>query len=378
MAKILMFSHSPIPDIRIDKEVKALVNAGHEIYAICSGKGKGEIPEYYKEVFFIPLKRTQKAFVPFSYSKPKKEYKKIIEKIKPDVLHAHDIVAANIAIRVKPKDAKFIYEDHEIWELIKKLELTERKGIIKFPLRVYQYLMAKFLSKKIMKKSDIVVVVQKYWIDFYVDRGIKRKKIISIENFPSKDLIDEAIKRVDLVDDFILSDPRKKIVHSSKLSKVSDDFLRDITKFVEAVNELDDWVLVIFGSEDKIFTDLGVKFLPPRSPVEYLASSAKCDVALNPLVLNERLNFCSPNRLYESVALGLRVISTKAIAFYENFGDMLIWIGTDTPKEKIVEILKNIDDYPTGEEIKIFSKKFNWEDSVKKLVNRYEEILKHP
>jgi len=108
----------------------------------------------------------------------------------------------------------------------------------------------------------------------------------------------------------------------------------------------------------------------------YLANSAKCDVALNPLVLNERLHHCSPNRLYEMTALGLRVITPKAHVFYEKFGDLLIYTNTTTPKEEIKEILQSIDNYPSGSDIKKFSERYRWEKEISTLVKSYDLLLK--
>ncbi len=109
--------------------------------------------------------------------------------------------------------------------------------------------------------------------------------------------------------------------------------------------------------------------------MEYLASIAKCDVALNTLLLDERFHYSSSNRLYEFIALGLRVIVSRANTYIDKFGDSIIWAGTETPVEEIKQILINIDNYPTGEELKKFMKKYNWEDQIIKLVNFYQEKL---
>jgi len=375
MSKVLMFTHLPIPDIRVDKEAITLTENGHEVYIICSRQGKGDLPKVYKKVYFVPLRRVQKAFIPFSLRKVKRKYKKISDEVQPDIYHAHDLVAANIAFRIKPKNVKFVYDDHEIWDLIKKLEWRERKGFFKKPIRFYQYLAARYLSKKVMRKADLIIVVQEHWIDYYNKKGINRNKIISIENYTSKEIIDTALKREDLVDSFILNDPRKKIVHSSKISKASEDYLRNINNFVEAISDLEDWVMIIIGPEDESYSKQGVKFLPPMQIIQYLACVARCDVALNPLALNERLQYCSPNRLYENAALGIRIISTKAKVFYEKFNDLLIWADENTSKNEIKNILENINEYPSGQEIKEYAKRFNWEDSVKILITKYDEIL---
>ncbi|MHA1186265.1 MAG: hypothetical protein ACTSSK_05235, partial [Candidatus Heimdallarchaeota archaeon] len=153
------------------------------------------------------------------------------------------------------------------------------------------------------------------------------------------------------------------------------DYLRDITNIVEAAAELDDWVVVIFGPNDEKFEALGAKFIPTKPYIEYLTNSAKGEVALNPLVLNERLHYCSPNRLYEMTALGLRIITPKAHVFYEKFGDLLIYANTTTPKDEIKRILQSIDKYPSGSEIQLFSEKYRWEDEIKKMVVEYSHLL---
>jgi len=251
-----MITHGPIPRIRIDREAKALVDAGHKVFIVISKQGWGDIPSFYEKVFYVPLTPAQKAFIPFSKRKAKKRYQEIIEEIEPDILHIYDIIVASIIMKIKTKNTKVVYIDLEIWELIKKLEFTEKKGFLKLPLRYYQYLAVKRLTKKIMKQADLNVVVQEYWIDFYEKRGIPRDKIISIENYTRKDMIIEALSRDDLVDDFFKTDPRKKIIHSSRACKASEDYLRDITNIVEAAAELDDWVVVIFGPNDEKFEAL--------------------------------------------------------------------------------------------------------------------------
>ncbi|NHJ48132.1 MAG: glycosyltransferase family 4 protein [Asgard group archaeon] len=375
MARILMFYHGAIPEVRIDREASALADEGHDVFIICSQKGLGEPPTSYKKVYYVPLTRMQKAFIPFSLGRAKRAYKKIIAEVKPDVFHAQDIVAANIAIRIKPKNMMFIYEDREIWELIKKLEWKERTTFFNWPLRLYQYLAAKKLSIFIMKKSNLNIVQHRKWIEFYEKRGVNPEKIIALENFASKEIIDKALSSKDLIDYFIKTDPRKKMVHSSRGGKTSVDYLRDIQKFVDAAQELDDWVLVIFGPEDEELIEKEVKYLEPRPIIEYLASCSGCDVMLNPLVLNERIHYVSPNRLYEGTSLGLRIISTKAQGFYDDFGELLIWIDENTTKEDIIGILNKIDEYPTSKEIKKFAERFSWEKEKEKLINNYNKLI---
>ena len=375
MARVLMVTHSPAPDYRIDKEAEALKAAGHEIFLIYP-KLKRDMSPIYVDSFLIPLNLRQRALGPIASRIAAKKFKEVINSIKPDVIHAHDITAANIIRFIIPNSIKFVYDDHEIWEYLRKRQVAATKNIMKkLIVRVIQFLTKK-INKKITRKADMIIVINDHWIDYYQKKGINSKKIISIENFTSKSLSKDVLESKVTIDDFFIKDKRKKIVHSSKL-KLSAKVVRDVSNFAKAAQELDDWVMVVFSSIDEEFEKLGVKFIDPKPRMEYLASVSKCDVALNTLLLDERFHYSSSNRLYEFIALGLRVIASPAQTYIKKFGDDLIWAGTETPKEEIKEILRNIDNYTTGKDLQKFIEKYNWENEMDKLVKKYEELLKN-
>ena len=74
------------------------------------------------------------------------------------------------------------------------------------------------------------------------------------------------------------------------------------------------------------------------------------------------------NRIYDLAKLGVRTISTKTPLLEENFNDKLIWFNPDDPLEKLIDILKNIDEYPTGKELQEYSKKYTWKNEVQKML----------
>jgi len=115
-----MITHGPIPRIRIDREAKALVDAGHKVFIVISKQGWGDIPSFYEKVFYVPLTPAQKAFIPFSKRKAKKRYQEIIEEIEPDILHIYDIIVASIIMKIKTKNTKVVYIDLEIYLLKRK------------------------------------------------------------------------------------------------------------------------------------------------------------------------------------------------------------------------------------------------------------------
>jgi len=375
MKKILMVTHTPLPDHRIDREARSLVEKGYELYIICSGI-KRKAPEVYTKIFEIPLSNKEKSLLPFQSKIAAKKFQKVIDDVNPEIIHAHDIMAANIVRYCNLSGKKFVYDTHEDWELLRKRQRKIEPSFIKrLAVIFYTYPATRRTTKRIAKIADLIILTTKFSIDYYVKMGINIEKIITIENFPKQKLIKTAIKSEDLVDSFIKNDPRKKVVHSSSRIKASSKIVRDISVYVEAVNELDDWVMIVFGPEDEIYSKLGVKFLPPRDQLAYMACISQCDVALNPLILDERTHYSSSNRIFEFVSLGLKVLSSKAKYLVEKFDDNLIWAGPDIPKETVKQILMNIDNYPTKKELQKIGSKFSWDEEIEKLFQKYVELF---
>lgn len=374
MKKILFVTHSLTPDKRIDQEAQSLMNAGFEVFLICRGKKKDKTPNFYKEIFIVNLNRGQLAYFPNAVRKARKKYKKIIDEIKPNFIHANDLPVANIVRKIIPEKVKFIYDDHEVWDLHYKLYADRTVNWLKKIQRRYLQFMAKILSKKIMKQADLVIFVNEYWVEYYTKKGIDSTKIISIENFPLKQDIDSAQNSEDQIDEFFEKDPRRKIVTASKFEKLSDVTLRNSNQIVKAVNELDEWVIVNFGISDEEYEKLGVISIGFKPRFEFIKSCSKCDIILNPLVLDELMHYSSPNRFFEAALLGVRIISSKAKTLVDKFDDLIIWINPNAPIEEIKEILRNIDSYPSGVEIKKAAMKYTWEKEEKKLITKYMEF----
>jgi len=370
-----MITHTLLPDHRIDREAKSLAEKGYDMYIICTGL-KREAPGVYAKIYTIPLSNKEKSLLPRQTKKAAKKYQKVIDEVQPDIIHAHDIMAANIIRCCSLQAMKFVYDTHEDWELLRKRQRKIEPNLIKrLAVIFYTYPATRRITKKIAKVADLIILTTKFSIDYFIKMGINKEKIITIENYASQKLIKTALERDDLVDPFIKNDPRKKIVHSSTRVMASLKIVRDITVFVEAANELDDWVMIIFGPEDEKYAKLGVKFLPPRDQLAYLASIAKCHVALNPLILDERTHYSSSNRIFEFVSLGLKVLSSKAKYLVEKFNDHLIWAGPDIPKEEVKQILKNIDIYTSRKDLQKIGSTYSWDEEINKLYQKYEVLI---
>ncbi len=102
---------------------------------------------------------------------------KVVEKEKPDILHAHSpLLNGYAALRVARKyKLPVVYEIRALWE---DAAVDQGKMIEKSP----KYNMIRFLETKLAHKVDRVVVIAKQLKKEFIQRGIERKKIFVVPN----------------------------------------------------------------------------------------------------------------------------------------------------------------------------------------------------
>jgi glycosyltransferase involved in cell wall biosynthesis len=383
MANILKMSHNDIPDARVEKESRALIDAGHLVYLVApkirNKIAKESFTEVYtysfnfKHYFSGPIIRDAIKFL-----------KEIIKKHNISLIHAHNIICINLAMKlIKKSNIKLIFDDHETWSLYLQLRMKSGLGFRKF-LRWILLLRAQRIEKLAARKSDHIIVTNRKCIDFYLQKyKIRKNSITEIENIALQEEIDTALKSDDLLHDFFKKDKRKKIVHvyRSPPAKNPKQFHKDTltnrnyNRIIDAQEKLEDWVLVLFGKRNPELEKRGVVFIEYLPRIAYLANISKGDVGINPLVVNAKTSISSQNRIFEYAKLGVRIISTRTQLLKENFEDKLIWFNPEDELDKLVSILENINKYPTGKELQEYSKKFSWEEEIKKAIKIYEALL---
>ncbi|MFW9925028.1 MAG: glycosyltransferase [Candidatus Thorarchaeota archaeon] len=384
MVNILMVTHNHIPDARVEKESRSLRQAGHKVF-IATPEVRNKIAEEaFDKVFTYSHTYKHNYFNRKAVLDAALIYEKIILENNVEAIHAHNIFTAYIASKiVKKLKIKFIFDDHETWSLWLKERAKKAVGIKNKLLRSYIYLRSISIEKRIAKLADHIIVTNIMCKPFFEKLKIPSNKITSLENIAFQSEINIALQSDNLVVDFFKQDKRKKIVHvyhrskgkSTKQSRKDETIDRNFDVFVAAQEKLDDWVLVLFGEKDPDLEKRGVVFIDFMPRINYLANIAQADVGLNPLVITPKTIISSQNRIFEYAKLGVRVISTKTPLLEKNFDNMLIWMNPDEPLEKLLEILKNIDSYPSGKELQKYSEKFSWEIEAQKMIDAYREMF---
>lgn len=378
-----MLSHNEIPDARVEKESRALIDVGHQVYLVVPKIRNKIAKESFTKVYTYSY-NFKHYFSGLIVRDAITFHKEIIKKHNISLIHAHNIICINLAMKLTRKNSiKLIFDDHETWSLYLQLRMKSGLGFRKV-IRWILFLRAKRIEKLASRKSDHLIVTNRKCIDFYMQEyNIQKNNITEIENIALQQEIDEALKSDELLHDFFKKDKRKKIVHVYRNPPIKNpkQFHRDILanrnydRIIDAQEKLEDWVLVLFGKSNPELEKRGVVFIEYLPRIAYMANISKGNVGINPLVVNAKTSISSQNRIFEYAKLGVRIISTKTQLLKENFEDKLIWFNPEDDLDKLVSILENIDKYPTGKELQEFSKKFSWEEEIKKIILVYENLL---
>jgi glycosyltransferase involved in cell wall biosynthesis len=110
--KILHFSDCGLPDIRVERAALAATENGWEVVFAGGRPVTGQIFNVFKQTRYRHWKPIEKTGFPTSLRGLQNWLKHLIRKEEPDLIHAHDLFAAKVAMDV---GYPFVFDDHEIW-----------------------------------------------------------------------------------------------------------------------------------------------------------------------------------------------------------------------------------------------------------------------
>ncbi len=107
--RILHISHGGLPDPRIEKTALTMKKEGHELVFIGGRPVVYQNLDAFERTYHVPTGNDlQVAFDP----RIKRHWLDKIEEVKPDVIHAHNIIVAHFLLST---DYPVVYDDHEYW-----------------------------------------------------------------------------------------------------------------------------------------------------------------------------------------------------------------------------------------------------------------------
>jgi len=246
----------------------------------------------FDSVHYIYQSHAVRFGLPIIYRMLQLRIQKIIKKINPDVIHAHDIFCVMLAV---DSGYPFVYDDHEYWS---KEYMCDVNGRQLFKRIMYPYFSSIWLKREsyIADRAPVITVSDPI-ADYYKDIG---GECFVIPNYPSQHEIDSATfseKVNDLTTVFIGKTTKRFCSYRDEANFV--DFFKKINKPLVCIGK------TIHTPSDR------VRFTGHIPHMNVFAETSKYHVGVVPWRAHTYHRFCSLNKVYSYAHCGTIVVVTS-------------------------------------------------------------------
>lgn len=317
------------PDIRVEKEARALVGAGFEVHLLCIGDRECSNEEaidgmiVHRDIRFTgSLDRKLElieARLRLYSSKWISGLERFIRRYKIDVLHVHDLPLAGAALKVKDshKDIKVVVDLHENYAAGASVSIVYEKGLKGWILRkLYAYPRWHRFEGEVVRKADRIIAVVDEMKERLLDQhGADPVKITVISNYEDPGFLDMAEEVIERDPDaFVLSyigsfSPARGLETAIRGMALLKDYpirLQVVGKGTPAVKE----VYRKLVEENDLHDSVEFLGWQPFSRVPAMMRAA--DVGLVPHIRNEQTDNTIPHKLFQYMMMGLPLVVSTA------------------------------------------------------------------
>jgi len=376
------------PDIRLEKEIKSLSEAGYKVLVICNQYNKELNPTYgYCEIKRINalfksvmLNRIINFPIFFNPRYLTLIFRSIV-RFKPAFIHAHDLPMVPLALLFgKLFRLPVIFDMHENYP--EALKAFQKKGVINFLLKNYKA--AKLLEKFCIKKSYAIITVVEENSERLIKQGVDSEKIYLVSNTVDLDTF-----ATEPIDENILEKYRNKIVLLYAGYVTPERGLDVVVRGMSFLKEkLTSAKLLIIGNGisvptlKKLISELSlndfVEFIewPGHDKLSSYFKVAR--IFISPQPQCEFWDTTIPHKLFEYMSKSKPVLAadSKAIKRVIEETNSGMTYETGNPENfstKVLEILSS--NIPFGENgLKAVKKIYNWEKDSKVLIKLYKDF----
>lgn len=382
---MLLQSEFP-PDIRLEKEIKSLSEAGHKVLLFCNQYKKSKQNEfgYCSIVRLSPITNSTKInkLINFPIIFNLRMLLKIITtftNFKPDLVHVHDLPMLPFGVVLKKIfKIKLIFDMHENYSAA--LKSYRKKNI--FERVIKNYRVAEFFENYLIPKADYIITVVEESSSVWLNRGISPNKIIEVSNtvnlgeFGKQEIDTNIIKKYE--NDFI-------IMYTGRVS-LNRGLITPILSLKYLIEKIPEIKLLIIGegaylSKLKETADLEnvnkyVEFLewPGHDKIHSFMSIA--DICLIPQPSNGHADTTVPHKLFEYMSQEKPILTSdakplKRIMDETNAGFSFRSNDAKDFADKIIEMKNSEIDFGMNG-VKAVNEKYNWSVDEEKLLSLYK------
>ena len=352
--KILYLTNFGLPNGRMEKSVLTAINNGYEV--IFAGR---ESPLYnnniFSKMYSITWNAKARLGIPYYFHMVRKQIVKIIDEVRPDIIHAHTIFPAKM---INDLGIPFIYDDNEHWAQYAKViyEMTSSKKSSRIGKWLTKQMKKRTISlwpkweKEIVSNHPTITVSERIVTD--LKKMGNTKNVFVVPNFP----VEAEIKNITI--------PKyNKDINTVYQGRdgISVDFYphRNLEGLENVFLENNIGNLTFIGWNESNKEKIFFKGLLPRDIM--FTEMSNYDIGLLPWKKHWSHPYLNPNKYAEYAHSGLLVINTSSL---ETISNTLQGRG---------ETIENYDDLVT----KLSYYKENTNDLYKKRIEIYNFAKKN-
>lgn len=399
MARVAMIVSNPCTgDARVIKMARAALDAGHEVHVFATARA-GVSP--YEEVDGVRYHRIEwrpgqmiagKGLVKLVRAVSRKAgmglarritpYRKYrlfsrvfadsVASIKPDIIHAHDLICLQAACDAADEcGARVVYDAHELE--------THRNP----PLPFLQKRWVTRVERKYSRKAAEVITVGRYVGDV-LSHTIRRRNINILYNSPQMAPCARTIRQDLNMDDSV---PLLLYVGKVTMGRGVAEILTALPQaagvhFITVGPCDDNTRMELLNEAERLGVAERFRILPPvpfNQVVSYIRGADLGIISVEPVTLSYR--YCMPNKLFELAFANVPIISNKLDEIEEFIGEHgngeIVELTEDPALPyKIFRMIREKNRYVMSEEtMQKLHDKYSWTEQAAKLAAIYERVL---
>ena len=287
--RVLHLSHKGLPDPRIEKAALTAKKLGAETYFAGGDISSLSYPmKVFDRTFKLPFGVKVNVGLRPWWNALKRNLEIVLRVCKPDLIHAHDVIAAKLAI---DSGVPTIYDDHEYWSMRSRYRIRDLTD-------VYRWMVWTAWEKEVLRKAAAIITIS----DEVAERHSRvNRRVFVVPNLPT------AIE----VEGLRKSTRRNRLssVYVGSLTSPQPPFRR-MDGFIDIFIRRDVGDLIVIG-------DRRLKSSPPIYSIGFLRHDlllkelTKYHIGIIPWKKHPFHRFCNPNKSYEYACAGLLVLVTS-------------------------------------------------------------------
>jgi len=387
--RILMILENAFPpDVRVEKEIKSLINAGHEIVLVCSSPASKDEVKDWNDATIIRKRMSRFIYkssvgclrFPFYFNYWRKYLKHVFKQYKFDAIHLHDLPLSKVAKEFSIKyQIPFVLDLHENWPAAMRIALHTNTplGKILSSNTLWQNYEQKYVSQ-----SDKVVTVVEEMKERISQYELDDKSIFVVPN--TINIADSTFEeRTSKNNRPTLFYAGGINVHRG-LQIVLRSLIvvkRKIPKILLNIVGTGSYEIVLKNYVKKNKLDDNVVFWGWKSYDEMLEILKVSDIAMIPHLLSEQTDNSSPNKLFQYAYMKKPIISSDCKSLKRVILEMQA--GIIYPDRDFIELSRGIIKLAENEKLRVklgesgyqaIMGKYNWQLSSSELLRLYKEL----